>query len=324
MDMPNHALQTSQLLSSSLHFWWIAFLRSSPDYWWICQQNGCCQDERLVRVWQDFGNLYEYTSLAQWWQDKGPALFDSPQVEIALTADMLAGLQLLQNKDLATPKPGMLCLAIPLTMDAGALSAAIARVFQNARIRGQHYNTDAKYQLETMGKKGLPTVVQAYLAQALKVCVAQSQPHDAIHRWGGYQMAQHLDLCPTNSPKPTDTLKRRKDKQRNTRTKHSQVLQAAKLLVANAEIGRFPCRNPVETQPRWSRQQLRDQEDAIHSGAWQPSDWLCNEHTFMLPEHGIAQFDALGQPVHTNLAILADLQGIDRPFLKPVRPRAKH
>ena len=136
MDMPNHALQTSQLLSSSLHFWWIAFLRSSPDYWWICQQNGCCQDERLVRVWQDFGNLYEYTSLAQWWQDKGPALFDSPQVEIALTADMLAGLQLLQNKDLATPKPGMLCLAIPLTMDAGALSAAIARVFQNARIRG--------------------------------------------------------------------------------------------------------------------------------------------------------------------------------------------
>ena len=93
MDMPNHALQTSQLLSSSLHFWWIAFLRSSPDYWWICQQNGCCQDERLVRVWQD----------------KGPALFDSPQVEIALSADMLAGLSCCRTK--TWPHPNRACCA---------------------------------------------------------------------------------------------------------------------------------------------------------------------------------------------------------------------
>jgi hypothetical protein len=35
MDTPNMALRTSQLISSSLHFWWVAFLRCSKDYWWI-------------------------------------------------------------------------------------------------------------------------------------------------------------------------------------------------------------------------------------------------------------------------------------------------
>ena len=74
MDTPNMALRTSQLISSSLHFWWVAFLRCSKDYWWICQQKGNCLDSRLVKVWQDFGDVFQYNSLMQWWKDRGVIL----------------------------------------------------------------------------------------------------------------------------------------------------------------------------------------------------------------------------------------------------------
>jgi hypothetical protein len=32
LDTPNHALRSNDLLASSLHFWWVALLRSSKDF----------------------------------------------------------------------------------------------------------------------------------------------------------------------------------------------------------------------------------------------------------------------------------------------------
>ena len=73
MDTPNLALRTSQLISSNLHFWWVAFLRCSKDYWWICQQKGQCLDTRLVKVWQDFGDVQRYWREDQRWTPNMPA-----------------------------------------------------------------------------------------------------------------------------------------------------------------------------------------------------------------------------------------------------------
>jgi hypothetical protein len=56
MDTPIHAVQVTSALSSSLYFWWLAYLRCSKDYWWCCQQKGCCEDERLVNVYKIFCN----------------------------------------------------------------------------------------------------------------------------------------------------------------------------------------------------------------------------------------------------------------------------
>ena len=328
MDMPNHALHTSQRLSSSWHFWWIAFLRCSPDYWWICQQNGRCQDERLVKVWQDFGNLYQYSSFAQWWHATGSGLFDSPQIEIPLNPTFLAGLRVLCKQELVEHKPGTLYVAIPMSADAGALSLAILQVFENARVRGEHYFQDAPYQLAKAGAKGLPSVVFAYLTMALKVCVAQSQEGDPIHHWGGYQMGKHLALSPQNLPKPSDTLKTSKKKQDSTRVKQCQMAKAARDLIANVEVGKFPCRSEVKPCPRWTPKQSADMAEAIAAGAWQPADWFVNEHSFMLPEHHIGPHPltkpahgAPPQPMHLNLACLADLQNIDQPFRVPVKKR---
>ena len=323
MDMQNHALQASQLLASSLHFWWIAFLRSSKDYWWICQENGKCSDDRLVKVWEDFGNIFQYDTFSQWWQARGPALFDSPQMEMDLIAALTSGLQLLLKQDLTTPRPGMLCVAIPLSLQAGAMSTAIKSVFELARVRGEHYDKDARYQLTKAGTKGLHAIVPAYLTHALRNCVTHSKPDDQINKWGGYQMAKFLELCPQNNPKQGDSLALVKRKQNGMRTKHSQISKTADELISNVEVGKFPCRKAVERRTRWTSMQIKDMDDAVASGGWKPYNWLEREHMFMLPENGVEHVAADGSEVHRNLALLTDLKGLEQPFLEPKRKRKK-
>ena len=181
MDTPNMALRTSQLISSSLHFWWVAFLRCSKDYWWICQQKGNCLDSRLVKVWQDFGDVFQYNSLMHWWQDRGTGLFDSPQVEMDFVEYLVSGMLVLKRKDLVHPHKGKICIAIPLDLDRKKMLAAVEAVFKIANVRGAHYDQDAKYQLIYTDPRTLRKLIPAYCTWALKLCVEQSQSSNPIH-----------------------------------------------------------------------------------------------------------------------------------------------
>jgi hypothetical protein len=95
MDTPIHAVQATSALSSSLYFWWLAYLRCSKDYWWCCQQKGNCEDERLVNVYEQFGDVFKYRTLLDWWSDYGAHLFDSPQVEMDFVKYFPSGVEVL-------------------------------------------------------------------------------------------------------------------------------------------------------------------------------------------------------------------------------------
>jgi hypothetical protein len=311
LDTPNHALRSNDLLASSLHFWWVALLRSSKDFWWICQQNGKCHDERLIKIWEDFGDLYQYNSFPEWWIKKGTKLFDSPQIEIELVKALTAGLQLLLKTDLKIPMPGMVCLAIPTHLDPKTISDAIFKLFTNARLRGEHYDQDAKYQIIKSGnKKAYKSIKPAYLSNALKVCVDYSAEADPINRWGTYQVSKFLGLCPQHHPKAGDSIIKTKSKQKAMRTKSSQAYSMAAKLIANVEIGRFPSCTDVPMQARWTSSQEADLKTAISCGQWQKSSWFESEHSFMLPEHLVSDtsFDSLNQP--RCLDLLSDMRSV--------------
>lgn len=135
MDTHNHVLKNADLLATSLHFWWVAFLRSSRDFWWICQEQGKCLDQRLVKVWEDFGDLYKYPNFSQWWIAKGTKLFDSPQIEMELFKHLSSGIELLVTADLKRAKPGMICLAIPLNIKVSTANEILTKLFETARLR---------------------------------------------------------------------------------------------------------------------------------------------------------------------------------------------
>ena len=315
MDTHNHALKNADLLATSLHFWWVAFLRSSRDFWWICQEQGKCLDHRLVKVWEDFGDLYKYPNFSQWWIAKGTKLFDSPQVEMELVKHLSSGVELLVSADLKRAKPGMICLAIPLNIKVSTAHEILTKLFETSRLRGKHYDRDAKYQILKGGnEKCYRSIKPAYLTNALRVCIDHCAPSDSFSRWGNYQMSRFLELCPQHHPRDGDSLARIKKKQKAMRTKNSQAYGMATKLIANVEIGRFPSSQKVEPCLRWTTEQQKSLDEAIGDGHWQQANWLEQEHDFMLHAHAT---DDIG-PELTNgqkcLDLLTDLRLVDSKF----------
>ena len=311
MDTPNLTLRSNDLLASSLHFWWVAFLRSSRDFWWICQQKGKCLDERLVKIWEDFGDLYQYKTFPEWWIKKGTKLFDSPQIEMDLVKALTAGLELLLKTDLKIQKPGMVCVAIPMHLDPKTIREAIFKLFTTARLRGVHFDQDAKYQIIKSGnRKAYKSIKPAYLTNALNVCIDHSTDADQIKRWGTYQVSKFLELCPQHHPKAGESIIKVKSKQKAMRTKSSQAHSMAAKLIANVEIGRFPSCSDVPTKARWTPSQEADMETAISLGQWQKASWFESEHSFMLPEHHVSDISVEGITQQRCLGLLSDMRNV--------------
>ncbi len=320
MDMSTRRPLGEADISASLYFWWLAFLRCSRDYWWCCQQKGQCQDIRLVRVWQDFGDIFKYRCFMHWWQEHGSKLFDSPQMELNLVKHLASGLELLVNADLIRVRPDMVCIAIPLYLDNEVARAAIWEAWEAARVRGKHYDKDAKYQIFKLDLKGRRTIVPAYRAWALNSLVQRSAGLDALNHWGSFEMGRHLNLSPRNQIRDKDSLEDRKRKQNLLRTMFCQSKKAAADLIANAEIGQFPCKNQVTKRTRWSQSQENDLARAVAEGQWQAPNWLDGEHAFMLPN------GTLRNPLHSasaGLEILENFARLELSFLQPKRTRSK-
>ena len=91
-------------------------------------------------------------------------------------------------------------------------------------------------------------------------------------------------------------------------------------MIANVEIGKFPCKNEVQVCPRWTVAQQISLDKATHDGLWQPSNWMEREYAFMLPgeaayDHGVSGSKAID--------MLDDFGAVATPFLQPKRVRAK-
>ena len=325
MDQPRKAQASTQSVVASLYFWWMAFLRCSKDYWWCCQQQGQCQDPRLVQVWRDFGDIFQPHSMMNWWQAQGALLFDSPQVEMDFHKVLASGVELLLAQDLTSARPGMLCVAIPLSLDPLALMEAMQEAWTTAHIRGHHFSPrDARYRLASSSIKSKRMVISAYQSWVLNTTLSRvTVPLDAI-KWGGYEMGRHLNLSPRNAPLASDALDQARLKQNNVRTVFCQHKRAANELIANVEIGRFPCKAAVALQPRWNPRQQQDLDQAVRDGAWLPSNWLRLEHAFLLPEHVLTTVDHSAMSPHAlDLAAVTDFGALATPFLQPKRVRAR-
>ena len=206
MQPPAHGSPTPEHFSSSLHFWWLAMLRCSQDYWWICQQGGRCEDARLVRIWEQFGDIHNAGGVLPWWQTRGTKLFDSPQVEMEFVTRLIGELVLVTDKDLARAMPDMLCLAIPKQMSSQDLLLIIAHAWNLARVRGEHYNKGAPFKLSSVANKSAALVISAYRLSLLQVAVDHAVRGEEIYRWRSYEMGLNLGISPINKPRARDSV----------------------------------------------------------------------------------------------------------------------
>jgi hypothetical protein len=81
-----------------------------------------------------------------------------------------------------------------------------------------------------------------------------------------------LRLSRNLMPRDVDGREKLKNKANAMRVAYTRMLQRARLLMANAEIGKFPSVEPVATRKRWTEKQQLALDRAEMDGLWCPSD----------------------------------------------------
>ena len=274
------AFPSTREMSSTLYFWWLLYLRSSLDYWWICREKGSCDDPRLVKVWMDFGDLFQYKSAAHWWKERAAGVFDNPQTEMDLIAPVGSGIEILRDEDLTKPRPGMLCLAVPISLDPQQVNAYLMETWNNAILLGTYKPKKAKYQIKKFDGKSKKTIITA-----LEQCAMQTATGERINRWGCFEMGSHLKLgLQKMTEKVEVSVKATVKKQKSIRSLFCQNKLSAAKYISNVEVGIFPSTKEVEKIPRWTSSQQKRLDQAKFDGTWHSSGWLGREFDFMLPE----------------------------------------
>lgn len=318
------AANAANMLRTTLYFWWIAYLRQSKDYWWICQEKGNCQDDRLISVWQDFGDLFSYQSLDQWWQSKGKQVFElktqtqAPACEHIpiLTKENLPSISLAENLAL---------MSVRLDFSIAQIQAAFLKVLRQLQRERSCASVDndqlfkLPYALEKVDFKSKKALITSYQVHLLQLHLdSANQPHSS-KKWGCYEMAIHLGIAKQQHPKAIDTVAMAKKKQNCLRVLVCQNKSIAKSLIANVEVGRFPYRDPVTPMTRWNQRQEKARNEAIADGAWHQPNWLSDEFAFLNPHQARLLTVDSSSPKEQALSVLEAFKAMPTPFLLPKR-----
>lgn len=286
MDLAiSHHFATSPDICKSLYFWWIAYLRCSSDYWWICKENGRCDDERLHRVWKHFGNVFEYSTVLHYWRERAHRLFDSPQQSLDFETEVSVpgGVKLLDPSVITGACDDKFYVSVDKALVRDAAMNAFQTLWERAIQSGRRHITDAPLQPSRIDPKSRRTIVHAYCAHVLEDLCKKSLPSDFFSHWRNYEMARFLNIFGRAKPEPSDSIRIMRRTQGCVRTLFGQKKLAAQQIIANVEIGIFPSRRKVLRIPRWTTCQEKRLHQAIIDREWRPRNWLLGEHQFLLP-----------------------------------------
>ncbi|MBU3618802.1 hypothetical protein [Polynucleobacter sp. JS-Fieb-80-E5] len=321
--LENDAALAANTMRSTLFFWWIAYLRQSQDYWWVCQEKGNCLDPRLHAVWQDFGDLFSYATLDDWFDSKGKVTFEAMH-QSAACADCL---QLVTKENLSSislvTNSAFIC--VPIDMDLRKAQQAFANVLKQIRKeRSQAYLHceplfAPPYQIGPIDPKSKKALINSFRVHLLKHYLDGVDSEHIMKKWGCYEMGFHLGIAKQQHPKPIDTLATAKKKQSCLRALVCQNKVLARTVIDNVEVGKFPCRDKVNVQARWSPQQNKRKLEAIAAGAWHSPNWLSQEFAFLNPAQSRLLPVDHQSPKEEVISILDSFSKMPMPFLLPKR-----
>lgn len=288
------------------YLWWIAFLRLSKDYWWICHEHGKCLDERLRNVWAVVGNIFEYDNFQSWWISKSKESFAEqtrkPQVtDVTISSQFME----LRTKD-------RMLIEIPYNLSDEHIVQELLELLSNIPKEVRFYKSSANQQLikiSTKERKQLPILYQIALLDRLIDCAKLSNNNHSswLAKMHFYEMGMAVDISPSAKPSKFDSSVTRLDKQNRVRSLVSQKKKQADKIIANVEVGSFPLKAKVEVCTRWTSQQKRAYKEAIEDGEWLSQINIENEYRFLG-----AQLDLLDDTNHTHEQTLSVLRSFSQ------------
>ena len=323
--MASLAVSIEDQFYASQYFWWLAFLRSSKDYWWICQEKGRCKDPRLVKVWRDFGNIFEEDDLMDWWSRKGPKLFDNPQLDFTYDPINYIGVKVVFTQEFRMAYPGMICLAIPIDINSKELTQAIEKFIADVKKKSGKSPKLAPYKINWMNVTTLRKIVTAYQSMSLKISLEEIN-RDHPSPWGYYEIGNHLNYSPLKNPDAKLSAERLKKRRNSFCSIFCQRAEMARRLITNVEIGKFPCTAPVEHKPRWDHDQQLELNKAVADRRWQPETWLRSEHAFLFKNNSsksLSFADDKKSIRDQTLSAVLDYNKLFMPYLMAQRQKDK-
>lgn len=211
------------------YLWWIAFLRLSQDYWWICHEHGECLDDRLKKVWAVVGNVFQYDNFQSWWISQSEQAF-SEQVKPPKVTDITIYSQLIE---LSTE--GKLLIDIPLHLSDDLIVEQLLALLKAFPKEVRFYKSTANQHLVTISTKErrqLPILYQVALMDRLIEAIKVSNQQDLswLAKMRFYEIGMAIDISPSAKPARFDTLATRTEKQNRVRSAVSQKKKRADAL----------------------------------------------------------------------------------------------
>ena len=301
-------INNPKIMRCSQLFWWIAYLRLSEDYWWCCQQKGDSADLQLRYIFEQFGDLYAFASLDEWWRANGHRLFGIPDKSKAAINEV----KFMQVDELPTAlDPDNYVALIPFGMTTDqALDQLRTLLDKNLdrQILGAH---SPQFELLPYPTKSRRRLLTAYQTWCLFKLIQQNDQC----RWRLYEIGVSLRLSISNLPDRADSSQKTRFKQASMRVTAQQNLMDANRLIANVECGRFPDKGTIPTTHRWSSTQVKQLEEARREMPRFGIDWLIKELEFLDPLQQRRLSIDRQSNVADGVAILTEYAKMDFPFM---------
>jgi hypothetical protein len=301
-------INNPKIIRCSQLFWWIAYLRLSEDYWWCCQQKGDCADLQLRYIFEQFGDLFAYTSLDEWWLVNGNRLFGIPEKSKA----NLDEVKLMRVDELTHSFDSDSYVAlIPFGMTTDQAVDQLRTLLDKNLHRQILGKNTPQFELLPYPTKSRRRLLTAYQTWCLYKLIQQNhQCH-----WRLYEIGVSLGLSISNLPDRADSPQKTRLKQSSMRVTAQQNLMDANRLIANVECGRFPDKGTIPTIHRWSSYQAKQLEEARREMPRFGIDWLIKELAFLDPLQQRRLSIDTQTTVADGVAILTEYAKMDFPFM---------
>ncbi len=291
------------------YLWWIAFLRLSRDYWWICHENGDCLDERLKKVWSVIGNIFKYDNFQSWWVSQSQFAF-AEQTRPPRVTDVGIYSQLVDIDGC-----NRLLVDIPLHLNNEVIVEQLIDLLRQFPKEARFYKSSANLELvdiSTKERKQLPILYQVALMGRLIEAVKMSKRTDLfwLAKMRFYEIGMAIEISPSAKPSKFDSTTTRTEKQNRVRSLVSQKKRAADAVMANLEIGKFPLKSKVSISPRWTTDQKRRMRLAIDNGEWLNSTSIEGEYCFLGKQLDL--LDMTNRTHEQTLSVLRSFSQINR------------
>jgi hypothetical protein len=295
MKKPNRQLKSSPRISygseedelrgamESAQYWWWQYLRLSKDYWWVCQQHGNTLDKNLKAMWRDFGDVYRF-SFDYWWRHKGREIFVE-QIKLPHVKKLNE-----YFSNVSPTRDHYLIVEIPLNLSERTIARQVLaevrkhpnRIAATNNQRGRISN--AKRPLAKLAGVRKDILKRAHEIWSLKELVRLAKQEDStigapFNKLTTHQIGVGFELVKNCMPKTGESVLIGRKKRNGMKVAVSRMLARANVLIANAEIGKFPCFDKVEPRKRWTEEQQKQLDDAVARGEWQPPS--VNSDTFI-------------------------------------------